>query len=444
MISEPVAPDVSDPDETIRGRGAAADAPSSVYVWAWLPGRVEPVVAGRLERDGERYRFGYGRSYLERSDAVALHAPELPLGPGAREPLPGLVMPGCLRDALPDAWGRRVVLARLFGARAVDAVSTDPDELVFALESASDRVGALDFQGAADRYRPRGSDGATLEALLEASDRIEAGRTLPAALEAAILHGTSIGGARPKAFLGDDERRWIAKFASSDDDRPVVRHEYVAMRLAADVGLDVAPVRLERVLGRDVLLVERFDRVRVDGGWARRAVVSALTLFELDEMMARYASYEELASLVCRRFSSPRATLVELFSRMTFNVLVGNTDDHARNHAAFAGEAPSLTPAYDVCPQRRTGGEAAQAMRVHGAASFSRLSLCLAAAPSFRLSRDEAAGIARRQVDVIRDRYEAVCDGAGLSDAERRALRGGPVLNPYAFEGLGDALDGRT
>lgn len=86
---------------------------------------------------------------------------------------------------------------------------------------------------------------------------------------------------------------------------------------------------------KDVLLIERLDRMRSDGGWRRRAMVSALTLLELDEMMAAYASYEKLAEIIRHRFIDAKRTLRELFSRIVFNILCGNTDDHARNHAAF-------------------------------------------------------------------------------------------------------------
>lgn len=92
-------------------------------------------------------------------------------------------------------------------------------------------------------------------------------------------------------------------------------------------------------------------------------MVSALTLLELEEMMARYASYEDLATIIRHRFTSPKEALRELFGRMALNILCGNTDDHARNHAAFwNGKDLSLTPAYDICPQARTGGEGTQAI----------------------------------------------------------------------------------
>src|SRR5690606_2474111 len=103
-----------------------------------------------------------------------------------------------------------------------------------------------------------------------------------------------------------------------------------------------------------------------------------LTLLELDEMLARYASYENFAEIIRHRFIHPKETLRELFSRMVFNILCGNTDDHARNHAAFwDGKQLDLTPAYDVCPQGRTGNEASQAMLISGNNNLSQLKTCL-------------------------------------------------------------------
>src|SRR5690606_18075858 len=124
--------------------------------------------------------------------------------------------------------------------------------------------------------------------------------------------------------------------------------------------------------------------------------VSALTILALDEMMARYASYEALAEIIRHRFTDPKQTLRELFSRLVFNILCGNNDDHARNHAAFwDGKALTLTPAYDICPQNRTGNEASQAMLITGTQNLSQLKTCLEAAPHFQLSKEEAHAIFR-------------------------------------------------
>lgn len=405
------------------------------FVWVWLPEQTEPVVAGRIFRDGQRLSFNYGRSYLARGDAIPLYLPELPLVSGAITPLPGLSMPSSLRDAAPDAWGRRVILNRLLGRQARDGDVDRIDELSYLLESGSDRIGALDFQASATDYVPRAALGATLEELIQSAERVEAGIPLTPELDRALHHGSSLGGARPKALLTDGPTKYVAKFPAVGDVQNVVKAEYVAMRLAAEVGLKVAPVRLVRTQGKDVLLVERFDRVAVGEDWSRRAMASALTLLELDEMMARYASYEVLAEIIRHRFAAPRETLRELFGRLVFNVLCGNTDDHARNHAAFwDGAALSLTPAYDICPQARAGGEAGQAMLIHGARRDSRLALCLDAADAFLLTREAADAIVDQQIAIIGARYDAVCDEAGLSIVGRDLMRGRQFLNPYVLQ----------
>lgn len=113
---------------------------------------------------------------------------------------------------------------------------------------------------------------------------------------------------------------------------------------------------MKKTVNRDVLLIERFDREPKAGKWTRKAMVSALTLFALDDMMARYASYETLSEIIRHRFTKPMSTLKKISSRLVFNILCGNTYDHTRNHAAFwEGTGLTLTPAYDICPQGRTG-----------------------------------------------------------------------------------------
>ena len=236
-------------------------------------------------------------------------------------------------------------------------------------------------------------------------------------------------------MLSDALHQRIAKFASSSDVYSVVKAEFVAMRLAQRAGLQVAPVALTTVLGKDVLLVERFDRERQGAYWKRKAMVSALTLLGLDEMMVAYASYEQLAEVLRHRFVEPEGSLQELFGRMVFNILCGNTDDHARNHAAFwDGQALRLTPAYDICPQQRSGEEASQGMLIHGKDRRSRLSVCLRAASAFLLDTRKAQRIIDRQIEVIKNDWDAVCDEAGMSEVDRRYLWGRQFLNPFVFQ----------
>ena len=152
---------------------------SELFVWIWLPGKTDPVVAGKLSAIGPTYVFNYGKSYLERDDAIAIYDAELPLRPGLLPLLPGLVIPGCLRDAAPDAWGRRVILNRKFGKSASAMDPAALNELCYLFESGSDRIGALDFQLSPARYEPRPPSGASLIELIDATDRVEKGIPLP-------------------------------------------------------------------------------------------------------------------------------------------------------------------------------------------------------------------------------------------------------------------------
>ncbi|MGC9222186.1 MAG: type II toxin-antitoxin system HipA family toxin [Solirubrobacteraceae bacterium] len=414
-----------------------SEAAQEAFVWCWLPDAEEPVIAGRLEPASDLVLFNYGLSYLGRSDAIPLYLPELPLRRGSIEPRPGLYIAGCIDDASPDAWGKRVIMQALLGSAAKDTDPAALDRLTYLLRSGADRIGALDFQDTPDVYVPRLENTATLEELMEAADRVDRGLPLSPALDRALLHGSSVGGARPKALLDDDETggKLIAKFSASGDIYPVVQGEFCAMELARRAGLDVATVRLKDVLGRWALLVERFDRV--PGTRRRRAMVSALTMLELDELMGRYATYADLAELIRARFTDAQATLHELFSRIVFNILVGNNDDHARNHAAFwNGETLRLTPAYDISPGPRSAGEVTQAMAIGpDGYRYSKVAGCVRYAGTYSLSEREARAIVDHQLEVINAEWSDVAEFAELTELERDYFWHRQFLNPYALEG---------
>lgn len=415
----------------MTSRSGRTTGAREAYVWIWLPGQVEPVVAGRLYDAGEspqRFLFTYGRSYLERPGAIPLSPFELPLQRGPQEPKGMNRMPPCLRDGAPDAWGRRV-LENQYG-------QTGLAELDYFLLSGSDRIGALDFQSSSSKYVARKSDHPQLEQLLEAADRVEKRQPLSPALERALFRATSVGGARPKALVEQGENNYVAKFSLSTDTYDIVKAEFVAMRLAKLCGLDAASVSLEKSMGRDILLVERFDREMSANGPTRRHMVSGLSLLLLDAMEARYASYLELADRVRQRFADPRASLRELFARLSFNVLVGNTDDHARNHAAFwNGETLAFTPAFDICPQSRAGGEASQAMAIGGdRGNQSTLDNVRSVSERFMLTREQATTLIDNQIATVNAEWDRVCNEAGLARGERDRLWQGAVSNPFCFE----------
>lgn len=418
-----------------------SNPPRDAFVWIWLPGTSKPVVAGRIIREDVGFRFVYGQSYLARNDAIALSEDELPLRAGAQAPLRNLSIAGCLRDAAPDAWGRRVILNKIVGAQGNDAETAELDELTYFLESGSDRIGALDFQSSPSTYIARQYDGASLDELLSSAQRIEEGIPLSPELDQALQHGSSIGGARPKALITDGDKKHIAKFLLQSDTFNIVKGEFIAMKLAALCGLNVAPVKLTQAMNKDVLLIERFDRNQTGEGWQRRLMHSALTILQLDEMMARYASYEDLAEAIRRMFTNPKETLEELFGRLVFNILSGNNDDHARNHAAFwDGRAYTLTPAYDICPQNRVGREASQAMLIAGNNRSAKLLSALESARHFLLDDEQAVAIMKTQIQTIKGNWRDVCEIAQLNQTEREFFWHRQFLNPFAFEGLEGVL----
>ena len=410
-----------------------SEQPTRSYVWVFLPGQEVPVPAGRVDDAGPYLTFTYGRSYLERDDAIPLYLPELPLRSGVQTPPEiDMLAHGCIRDAAPDSWGQRVILRRIVGRASADVDTNELPLLTYLTAAGSDRIGALDFQDTPHEYVPRGV-AAPLEEILQAADRLQAGEPFSPALERALLPGSSVGGARPKALLDGDGRKMIAKFSSPTDTFPWMPAEAVAMELARRCGLTVAGTELTSALDHDVLLVDRFDRL--SGTGQRRMVVSALTLLQLGEYSGHHGSYADLADVVRHQFTDPTETLTELFGRIVFNVLVGNTDDHPRNHAAFwDGQQATLTPAYDICPQPRTGQEATQGMAIGpDGQRLSQLRICRQAAGTYLLDEAEADDIIERMVTVVHEHWDDACDQVGVTAAQRQLLWGRSVCNPFVF-----------
>jgi len=401
---------------------------SSAFVWLWLPSCTEPIVVGKINFIAGKYHFIYGRSYLDNEHSIALSPIELPLQRDTFEPTGINDIHACLRDAAPDAWGRRVI--------EYQYPKQNFGELDYMLLSGSNRIGALDFQQSSSHYQSRDSSFALMSDLLQAAELIEASKPLPPELDRALLHGTSVGGARPKVLISDKNTHYIAKLSSSTDPYNIVKAEYVAMKLAKIAGIDVAKVQLKQSLGKDILLVERFDRiVQKNGSEERRLMLSGLSLLQLNEMEARYASYQKIAELIRQQFANPLKSLHELYKRMVFNILIGNTDDHARNHAAFwDGIALKLTPAYDICPQNRSGQVATQAMNLEGKqGNHSTLVNALSVCHVYMLEKREAHDIINTLVSEIEDNWLSVCNEANLGENERKRLWKTAVFNPYCF-----------
>jgi len=327
----------------------------------------EPEPMGELRRQasksGDVFSFAYDRVWLERPEAFAFD-PDLALVSGAQYPPADRTNFGIFLDSSPDRWGRQL-MQRRENQRARDEgrkprALTEWDFLLGVHDET--RLGALRFRD------PKG--GAWLDSDEDfAAPPIASLRELQAASLAFEQHldeeqhpdyarwlsqlfapGTSLGGARPKASVRDEDGLLcIAKFPSRQDTRDVGAWELVAHRLAAKAGINVPPVRSLR-LGDSpytTFVARRFDRTT---GGRRLAFVSAMTLTQRKDGEPG-ASYLELVDLLQSRGANTKADCLELFRRVLFNVLIHNTDDHLRNHGfLLTPQGLTLSPVYDINP----------------------------------------------------------------------------------------------
>lgn len=414
---------------------------SRVYLWTWVPGALSPVVAGVLREKSQRrllgnitayhYDFAYAGSYLRRNDAVPL-SPGMPLVDGWQNPPYEAELHPAVEDSLPDSWGQRAILHRMT-AETGSALEDRADEIspiTYMLQSASDRTGALDFQASPELYVPR-VESATLEEMQQAAEAVEAGE-VPESLRHAVLRGTSIGGARPKASVDDGQRGWIAKFSQSWETEPSIQWEYAANVMAVSAGIDVPESELRQIRDKEVLMLRRFDRG--DDG-SRRMVLSAHTLAQ--EAGEPRASYPGFARSVRLRSVTPETVGPAVFDRAAFNIAVFNDDDHDRNHAAFwDGTSLELTPAYDLAPQADVKRHVTQRLPITTSGSrTSDFATLLTAHADYGISRREAAARIERIIAGIEDSFSQAADRARLTARESERLRS-VVLRRRVFDGM--------
>ncbi len=373
------------------------------------PGSAEFVVVGRFRvrrtRSGvPRGEFVYGRSWLDRPNAVELDPVELTLGPQARETVRLGGFFGAIRDAMPDAWGRRLLERQLGTSRL--------DEFDYLRFGDVDRAGALGF--APGPEFPAGSP-----TFPEIHD-------LTASPQEPIFPATSLGGARPKVTVEDNGHLWLAKFEAPQDQWNEPRVEHALLRLASRCGFRAAESRIVASGGRSVLLTRRFDRERADSGMLRWRFASGLTLLRAEESATARErwSYLLLADEIRRSSIRPREDLRELFGRICFHAAVRNTDDHPRNHALIADHRGwRLSPAYDLTPSPGPSREApwlAMDCGIRGRQA-SRDNL-LSGAGRFLLARPEAEAILDAVFRTVGACWRDAMREAGVSLRDEEAI----------------------
>jgi serine/threonine-protein kinase HipA len=409
------------------------------YVYIVPPGATEFVTAGRFRvsptPDGEPVgEFVYGQRYLERSDAVELDPVELRLRRGLYETTRMEGFFGAIRDSMPDFWGRRVI-ERHTG-------HTQLEEFDYLMCGPDDRAGALGFGLTVEPPAPRHrfNQKLDLEILQTTADLII--KDVPILdssgarqIEELMLFGTSLGGARPKAVVEHRQNLWIAKFTRHDDRWNYPRVEHGLLKLAEICNLTVAQSEITTVGGRDVLLVRRFDRDRVEEGYQRYRMVSALTMLQsYDSPVARRDwSYILLADEIRRVSAEPKTDLLELFGRMCFNAAVSNIDDHPRNHAMLTTDRVwRLSPAFDLTPTPTIALERRDLAMVCGSAGrYANRENLMSQHGRFLLSKEEATVILDNIVETVRNTWRSVMQQAGVSEADCQA-----IASTFLYEGF--------
>lgn len=408
------------------------------YAFIQLPGSFEWVICGVLSVNDVRqnaYRgiFQYGRSYLARQNVPSLDPYNLPLSDRPQEFTKLRGIPGALRDASPDAWGRRVIQAKL-GLQEADLSEVD-----YLLNGPDDGAGNLRFGPSTKPPTAARPFNRThqLRALTDATQSLEESGKLAHEVLKQLEPGTSMGGARPKVSIEDNNTIWLAKLPEKNDKLNMQRIEYATLELARFAGLDVCETRLEKVGGRDALLLARFDRQwHPDAkAYARFGMVSALTVLDAEDgYLGRDRwSYLLLADELRRWSSHPEKDRLELFRRMVFNAMVTNNDDHPRNHALLQVEgAWRLSPAYDIVPVPAMSKERRDLALQVGA--FGR-----SASVYNLLSQPEVFGLsaqgARAEIDRMREKvshWQAIFKKYGVCEVDIVAIA--PAMLPQSFE----------
>jgi serine/threonine-protein kinase HipA len=417
----------------------SSNSPRECFVYITLPGKVSAITAGKfvLEQTGLGVplgRFVYGQSYLQNREAVAIDPIELKLSNTTYSTVHLKGVFGALRDAGPDYWGRRVI-----EKHAGKAVLGEMDYL---LDSPDDRAGALGFglnhvPPAPQRKFNQTLDLAKLQGLADAliKDEIPSDPAAPQVQELMLL-GTSMGGARPKAVVQDNDGLWMAKFNRPDDRWNFARVEYAMLRLARQCGINVSENRIETVGGQDVLLVKRFDREKNAEGYTRARMISALTVLRSDETNdARERwSYVILVEELRRIVAEPEKDARELFRRICFNALISNLDDHPRNHAFLARNVDwALSPAYDLIPSPVVSLDRRDLALVCGdQGRFANAKNILSQHARFLLQKEEAENIiADTRAGV--DRWYDTVRACGVSANDAESIRGAFIYPGFSY-----------
>lgn len=378
-----------------------------LYVYADFDWLDSPELVGELSyeslRGSDSYGFKYDNDWLNRHGSLTL-SDDLNNYPGQQYTQPGKDIFGCFSDALPDRWGRTLLKRReqieaQAEGRPVRRLSSF-DYLV-GIDDAS-RMGGFRFRKSLDGEYMNAQGGLKIPPLTQLRDLIVASKEIERSEEKNALPeqrciaqlvnpGSSLGGARPKASVVDDDQSLhIAKFPSRKDDYDVAAWEHVAHLLAKKAGINVAQTKLIPTDDNHrTLLSRRFDRTE-DG--RRVHFASALSLLGLadGDNATNGHGYLDIVDFIIQSCADVEANLEELYRRVAFNIVIGNTDDHFRNHGfLLTRKGWTLSPAYDINPTT----DFYQSLLINNDTNESSLKILLDSAEDYILTKTKASEI---------------------------------------------------
>ena len=367
---------------------------------------------------GKSSLFEYADEWLDNPDAFALDPANLSLETQQiYTSSDKSALPGALRDTAPDRWGQQLI-KRAFRKTGEERTLSEIDYLLAITDQT--RIGAL-------RYKREGEDTfdhdvghfrvpplIQLPALVNAADAVQTNTETAEDLKLLLNEGSPLGGARPKSSIADNDGSLaIAKFPKPDDDRSIPHGEVLAMTLARKAGLNVAGARILAVAGRPVALIKRFDRQHGQ----RISFLSAMSLLGLND--GDDATYTDIAECIRMYSSAPTEDLHELWRRIVFGVMIGNLDDHLRNHGFLYDHSDKwrLSPAYDLNPVPLAEKARELTTWISEEGPDASLDLARRAAPFFAL-KDEQTEIIIGQVSTALQGWKNIAHQLGMSAAD--------------------------
>jgi serine/threonine-protein kinase HipA len=406
---------------------------TDIYVYADWVGMEEPKLIGVLSaqqaKGKKAFSFEYDRAWLKTGQKFLLD-PDISFFPGSQYPNQKENF-GIFLDSMPDTWGRTLMKRK--AAQSAKENNTkvptlyDIDYLLGVYDES--RMGALRF-----KINPNGDfldnnniastpPWSSIRELQNAAESIEDDKDndeIRKWLSILIAPGSSLGGARPKAnILDTDKSLWIAKFPSKSDTIDKAAWEYLAYELAINAGIQIAPSRIEKIMGNyNTFFTKRFDRE--NGKRIHFASAMTMTGNNEDTIRDNQPSYLEIAEFVSNYGVNIEENLHQLWRRMIFNIAISNTDDHLRNHGfILTNDGWILSPAYDLNPSIDKDGLSLNIDMDNNELDFD---LAKSVGEYFRLNNEQMDSIIEEVKGVVSG-WEVVANKIGISRSEQQLMK---------------------